>query len=92
MGYSSVRKLVKLEAIQFLLNNHTPEHFPFLGIHTNTVTKCRSLFYTALGRFLLVDIGDEEERFKVFIMPLTGKEECLVSVRNVPLCSPPPMF
>jgi len=77
IGYSSVRKLVKLEAIQFVLNNHTPEHFPFLGIHAPTITKCRSLFYTALGRFLLVDIGDEEERFQVFAMPLTAALENL---------------
>lgn len=82
MGYSSVRKLVKLDAVQFVLNNHTPEHFPFLGIHANTVTKCRSLFYTALGRFLLVDTGDEEERFKVFIMPLSAALENLSSRVN----------
>nr|XP_047127698.1 exportin-7 [Hydra vulgaris] len=71
IGYSSVRKLVKLDAIQFVLNNHTSEHFPFLGIQSNAVTKCRSLFYTALGRFLLADIGDEEERFKIFTLPLS---------------------
>ncbi|CAN7942333.1 unnamed protein product [Ixodes hexagonus] len=31
VGYSSVRKLVKLEEVQFMLSNHTSEHFPFLG-------------------------------------------------------------
>jgi len=82
IGYTSVRKLVKLEAIQFVLNNHTPEHFPFLGIQTATVAKCRSLFYTALGRILLVDIGDEEERFKAFILPLSGALENLSSRIN----------
>ena len=82
IGYSSVRKLVKLEAIQFVLNNHTPEHFPFLGIHANAVTKCRSLFYTALGRFLLVDVGDEEQRFKIFVIPLSTALESLTTRLN----------
>ena len=51
------------------------EHFPFLGLQANTVAKSRSLFYTALARFLLVDSGDEEERFKAFILPLSGREQ-----------------
>uniref|UniRef100_A0A7M5UYT3 Importin N-terminal domain-containing protein n=1 Tax=Clytia hemisphaerica TaxID=252671 RepID=A0A7M5UYT3_9CNID len=78
VGYSSVRKLVKLETIQFVLNNHTPEHFPFLGAQTNVsrkAKKCREKFYIALGRFLLVDIGDEEERFFAFVRPLTVQLE-----------------
>lgn len=76
IGYSSVRKLVKLDAIQFVLNNHTAEHFPFLGFQT-AVNKNRSYFYTALGRFLLVDVGDEENRVMVFLMPLAAALENL---------------
>merc|ERR1711976_52284 len=50
VGYSSVRKLVKLDAVQFMLNNHTSEHFPFLGVN-NVQTqlndlRCRTTFYT----------------------------------------------
>ncbi|XP_013418975.1 exportin-7 isoform X1 [Lingula anatina] len=77
VGYSSVRKLVKLEAVQFVLNSHTSEHFPFLGT-ANTGTnrikdmRCRTIFYTALGRLLMVDLGEDEERFELFMMPLTG--------------------
>ncbi|XP_046373798.1 exportin-7-like isoform X2 [Haliotis cracherodii] len=76
VGYSSVRKLVKLEAVQFMLNNHTSEHFPFLGITAGSSPvadmRCRTTFYTALGRLLLVDLGEDEEKFDQFMMPLTA--------------------
>ncbi|KAI8777729.1 exportin-7 isoform X1 [Biomphalaria glabrata] len=79
VGYSSVRKLVKLEAVQFLLNNHTCEHFPFLGINNGNGApgdmRCRTTFYTALGRLLLVDLGEDEERFYRFMLPLTSHFE-----------------
>ncbi|KAH9499291.1 Exportin 7 [Bulinus truncatus] len=79
VGYSSVRKLVKLDAVQFLLNNHTSEHFPFLGINTGNGApsdmRCRTTFYTALGRLLLVDLGEDEERFYRFMLPLTSHFE-----------------
>ncbi|CAH1259314.1 XPO7 [Branchiostoma lanceolatum] len=74
VGYSSVRKLVKLEAVQFVLNNHTSEHFPFLGVNTSNPLgdmRCRTTFYIALGRLLMVDLGEDEERFEQFMMPLT---------------------
>ncbi|XP_076471297.1 exportin-7-like [Babylonia areolata] len=79
VGYSSVRKLVKLEAVQFLLNSHTSEHFPFLGITNNSSAisdmRCRTTFYTSLGRLLLVDLGEDEEKFYQFMMPLTASFE-----------------
>ncbi|KAJ8316811.1 hypothetical protein KUTeg_004715 [Tegillarca granosa] len=75
VGYSSVRKLVKLEAVQFMLNNHTSDHFPFLGISANNTPisdmRCRTTFYTALGRLLMVDLGEDEEKFERFMIPLT---------------------
>ncbi|XP_076102861.1 exportin-7-like [Mytilus galloprovincialis] len=81
VGYSSVRKLVKLEAVQFMLNNHTSEHFPFLGINTTSTTmadmRCRTTFYTALGRLLLVDLGEDEDKFDQFMMPLTAAFEAV---------------
>ncbi|NXV75347.1 XPO7 protein, partial [Atlantisia rogersi] len=52
--------LVKLSAVQFMLNNHTSEHFSFLGINNQsnlTDMRCRTTFYTALGRLLMVDLG-----------------------------------
>ncbi|XP_064599682.1 exportin-7-like [Liolophura sinensis] len=76
LGYSTVRKLVKLEAVQFMLNNHTSDHFPFLGINANNTPvgdmRCRTTFYTALGRLLMVDLGEDEEKFELFMMPLTA--------------------
>ncbi|XP_070539906.1 exportin-7-like isoform X2 [Ptychodera flava] len=77
IGYSSVRKLVKLEAVQFMLNNHTSEHFSFLGINGTTLNdmRCRTTFYTALGRLLMVDLGEDEQRFENFISPLTSALE-----------------
>lgn len=66
-----------------MLNNHTSEHFPFLG---NTVSvnemRCRSMFYTSLGRLLMVDLGEDEDRFHNFMLPLTGKNRLKDRVLN----------
>ncbi|KFM69942.1 Exportin-7, partial [Stegodyphus mimosarum] len=76
VGYTSVRKLVKLEEVQFMLHNHTSEHFPFLGSAMQlSDMRCRSVFYTALGRLLLINLGEDEDKFEQFMMPLTGKHE-----------------
>ncbi|XP_076368513.1 ran-binding protein 16 isoform X1 [Tachypleus tridentatus] len=73
VGYSSVRKLVKLEEVQFMLSNHTSEHFPFLGNNARIADmRCRSMFYTSMGRLLMVDLGEDEEKFEHFMIPLTG--------------------
>ena len=97
VGYSSVRKLVKLEAVQFVLHNHTvsdhlsgtrprttislhlqSEHFPFLGVVNGqggpvlSDMRCRTVFYTALGRLLMVELGEDEEKFEQFMLPLTS--------------------
>ncbi|KAI5640764.1 exportin-7-B [Phthorimaea operculella] len=81
-GYSCVRKLVKLEEVQFMLQHHTAEHFPFLGI-TGVGTsemRCRSMLYTALGRLLMVELGEDEERFHAFMMPLTAAFESIIGL------------
>ncbi|XP_037091986.1 LOW QUALITY PROTEIN: exportin-7-like [Pollicipes pollicipes] len=73
VGYSSVRKLVKLEEVQFLLNNHTSDHFPFLGGGVAVKEmKCRTMFYTSLGRLLMVDLGEDDDKFQTFMQPLTA--------------------
>jgi len=78
VGYSCVRKLVKLEEVQFMLNNHTSEHFPFLGNNVAvSEMRCRSMFYTSLGRLLMVDLGEDEDRFDTFMMPLTASFESI---------------
>lgn len=50
------------------------EFFSFLG--TNIAVgemRCRSMFYTSLGRLLMVDLGEDEERFQNFMAPLTSE-------------------
>lgn len=37
----------------------------------------RSMFYTSLGRLLMVDLGEDEEKFDQFMMPLTQAFETL---------------
>ncbi|XP_014341924.1 exportin-7 isoform X2 [Latimeria chalumnae] len=83
IGYSSVRKLVKLSAVQFMLNNHTSEHFSFLGINNQSNLsdmRCRTTFYTALGRLLMVDLGEDEDQFEQFMLPLTAAFEAVAQM------------
>ncbi|XP_044172715.1 exportin-7-like [Acropora millepora] len=82
VGYSSARKLIKLEAVQFVLNNHTSEHFPFLGIHASRPYKdmrSRTTFYIALGRLLMVDLGEDEDKFETFMTPITVAMDSVAS-------------
>uniref|UniRef100_A0A8B9L057 Exportin 7 n=1 Tax=Astyanax mexicanus TaxID=7994 RepID=A0A8B9L057_ASTMX len=86
IGYPShtlVRKLVKLSAVQFMLNNHTSEHFSFLGVNNQSNLsdmRCRTTFYTALGRLLMVDLGEDEDQFEQFMLPLTAAFEAVAQM------------
>uniref|UniRef100_A0A8C0UFF2 Exportin 7 n=1 Tax=Cyanistes caeruleus TaxID=156563 RepID=A0A8C0UFF2_CYACU len=89
IGYPSgrwefpVRKLVKLSAVQFMLNNHTSEHFSFLGINNQSSLsdmRCRTTFYTALGRLLMVDLGEDEDQYEQFMLPLTAAFEAVAQM------------
>jgi exportin-7 len=81
VGYGTVRKLVKLEEVGFLLSNHTAEHYPFLGVNVSvTEMRSRTMFYTSLGRLLMVDLGEDEDRFDAFMIPLTSAFESLGQV------------
>ncbi|CAG0919166.1 unnamed protein product [Notodromas monacha] len=83
VGYSSVRRLVRLEEVGFLLANHTPAHFPFLGTSPDlppSQLRPRTTFYTALGRLLLVDLGEDEDKFEQFMLPLTSAMEELSKI------------
>merc|ERR1712115_36629 len=77
VGYGTVRKLVKLEEVGFLLSHHTAEHYPFLAV---SEMRCRSMFYTSLGRLLMVDLGEDEDKFDAFMLPLTTAFESLGAV------------
>lgn len=35
--------------------------------------RSRTTFYTALGRLLLVELGEDEDKFERFMMPLTSE-------------------
>ena len=67
---------VLLEIESYLCVFCQSEHFPFLGTtnSTNVMSdmRCRTTFYASLGRFLLVDFGEDEEKFYQFMLPLTG--------------------
>lgn len=39
--------------------------------------RCRSTFYTSLGRLLMVELGEDEERFMQFMRPLTAAFEAI---------------
>ncbi|XP_017472351.1 PREDICTED: exportin-7-like [Rhagoletis zephyria] len=81
IGYSSVRKLVQLDEIQFILNSHTPQNFPFLS-NTFDINymKCRTIFYTSLGRLFMIDSGEDEDKFEKFMQPLTTSMDTLKSM------------
>ena len=85
-GYQSIRKLVKLDPIQYFINNHTQELFPFLHpiftskrSHNSTITasswsRLRTTFYTAIGRMLMHDFrydDDDDDRAEAFMIPFT---------------------
>ncbi|KAG7298382.1 Exportin-7-B [Plutella xylostella] len=81
-GYSCVRKLVKLPEVQFMLTSHTAEQFPFLGIEgvQPHEMRCRTMLYTALGRLLMVELGEDEQRFHEFIQPRAVAFESLIGL------------
>ena len=41
------------------------------------------MFYTSLGRLLMVDLGEDEDRFEAFMIPLTQAFESLGQVEFV---------
>ncbi|XP_070332943.1 ran-binding protein 17 isoform X1 [Odocoileus virginianus] len=85
VGYILLKKLVKINAVKFMLKNHTSEYFPFLGIsdsYSLSDFRCRTTFYTALTRLLMVDLGEDEDEFENFMMPLTVSFETVLQILN----------
>ncbi|OXB64984.1 hypothetical protein ASZ78_007387 [Callipepla squamata] len=82
---SLLKRLVKIDAVKFMLQNHTCKHFPFLGISDNyslSDLRCRTAFYTALTRLLMVDLGEDEDEFENFMLPLTVSFESVTRMLN----------
>ncbi|XP_044300171.1 ran-binding protein 17-like [Varanus komodoensis] len=68
-----------------MLQNHTSKHFPFLGVNDNyglSDLRCRTTFYTALTRLLMVELGEDEDEFENFMLPLTVSFETLAQIFN----------
>lgn len=65
-GYMSGKLLLKLDAVNFILGNHTREHFPFLDEYASS--RNRTIFYFTLGRLLFME--DSPSKFKAFVAPL----------------------
>ncbi|XP_060088778.1 ran-binding protein 17 isoform X3 [Heteronotia binoei] len=85
VGYILLKKLVKIDAVKFMLQNHTSKHFPFLGVNDNyclSDLRCRTTFYTALTRLLMVDLGEDEDEFENFMLPLTVSFATLAQMFN----------
>eukprot|EP00053_Salpingoeca_punica_P016645 m.158193 g.158193 ORF g.158193 m.158193 type:complete len:1075 (+) comp17011_c0_seq2:97-3321(+) len=68
VGFTSVRRLVKLETVHFMLENHTPQNFPFLEEVSDT--RHRTTFYSALARLLTLDSSEDNGAFERFMRPL----------------------
>ena len=58
--------MLRLDAVNRTLANHTPEHFPFLSQYANT--RNRTIFYATLGELLFME--DSAEKFAAFMAPL----------------------
>lgn len=99
-GYQSVRKLVKLDPIQYFINNHPQDLFPFLHLtsttkrsQTSTITasswsRLRTTFYAAIGRMLMHEFRydeDDEDRIETFMKPFTNQCNHLVQIfKDIP--------
>ncbi|KAM7333227.1 hypothetical protein ACRRTK_006547 [Alexandromys fortis] len=44
--------------------------------------RCRTTFYTALTRLLMVDLGEDEDEFENFMLPLTVSFETVLQIFN----------
>ena len=65
-GYASARFLISLSTVQFLIENHSEQDFPFLTIPDHT--RLRTQFYRGLSR--LVFMGDFQNTFRPYLSPI----------------------
>ncbi|CAL8089365.1 unnamed protein product [Calicophoron daubneyi] len=87
-GYSAMRKLVRLDDIQFILANHSEDNFPFLSCPPDSADipsslrsahfRLRTTFYASISRLLMVDLGEDENQFLTFMAPLTRTANQLI--------------
>lgn len=67
-GYMSGKVLSKLDAVSFMLANHSPSHYTFLQSSSNT--RNRTTFYSTLARMIFME--DSPAKFVAFVEPLKG--------------------
>eukprot|EP00042_Codosiga_hollandica_P039830 m.336856 g.336856 ORF g.336856 m.336856 type:complete len:1074 (+) comp55707_c0_seq3:45-3266(+) len=67
-GYTSVRKLVSIDTIQFVLQHHSD--FRFLAATDDS--RHRTSFYSGLGRILTLDASEDQGRFELFMQPFAA--------------------
>ncbi|NXA39768.1 RBP17 protein, partial [Eudromia elegans] len=85
--FDCVRHII-LENNRVKINMHylsSFKHFPFLGITDNyslSDLRCRTTFYTALTRLLMVELGEDEDEFENFMLPLTVSFESVTQIFN----------
>lgn len=59
---------MNLETVQYLLQHHTPDHFPFLAVPANS--RHRTSFHATLARLILSVMDDMATTFDVFMEPI----------------------
>ncbi|PAV59328.1 hypothetical protein WR25_15667 [Diploscapter pachys] len=83
LGYAAVRRLFRIDEVQRLLNNHSVEHFPFLGHEIDIRSmKHRTIFYESMMRLLSTELNDNEDMFIKFVQPLTDTIEGVIQVAS----------
>lgn len=83
-GYSAIRNLRKIDAIQYLLQNHMNSGLAFFDHHThnNIHRHHRMLYYLILSKILFAEEVNEME-FDAFMKPFEQKLEELVQLDTI---------
>ncbi|KAF2300870.1 hypothetical protein GH714_017937 [Hevea brasiliensis] len=76
-GYMTGKLLLKLDAIKFIVANHTREHFPFLEEYR--CSRSRTTFYYTIGWLIFMD--DSPVKFKSSMEPLL---QVFISLESTP--------
>ncbi|NWT06053.1 XPO7 protein, partial [Mionectes macconnelli] len=83
IGYPFGKSCWRAQGHEGRVAQERSEHFSFLGINNQsnlTDMRCRTTFYTALGRLLMVDLGEDEDQYEQFMLPLTAAFETVAQM------------
>lgn len=78
-SYTIGRTLLKLDIVEFILKNHSKEHFPFLDVDANM--SLRSLFYGTLAKLLFLE--DDADKFAAFMVPFDTVLRSFTSMQTI---------